>query len=74
MEPASTSEIEQWLRQPFHLTDKGHVWLDEIERRFAEGESIEQIAAALRLEPWCIQLLFVMEAHDEDLPNERTQT
>jgi len=54
---ASPEEVEEWKKQHWPLTTLGRLWADEIERRFAEGDSIEFIARELGIKPWQIQLL-----------------
>lgn len=54
---ASPDEVLEYGKHRWTLTRSGRLWVDEIERRFAEGDPIEFIAHELGIKPWQIQLL-----------------
>lgn len=62
---ASPDEVAEWQKSHYSLTATGRLWADEIERRFAEGDSIDFIAHELGIKPWQIQLLIVQLAQEK---------
>ena len=46
----------------FVITDKGRKAIEDITRRFAAGETIEQIADYYEIEPVAIQVLMALDA------------
>jgi hypothetical protein len=64
-EDLTPEELQAISQYNWGLTDKGRVWLDEIERRFVEGQDINDICKELNLKPWMIQLLSSISLQEE---------